>query len=406
MKNKNLILFTHGFPYGKGEQFLETEINILSLSFDYILIYPTSLEGEKRDVPKNVEVKYFERGSKFSVKWLIIRKWKIIFKVFILEFFHTTRKRFYKKKKSYYLDSLLGKINDAEKLEKELCQYDFKSSLVYSYWFGPWGDLLAIINSFGRGRMHFVTRIHGHDYDIDRRMEGFIPFRKFCMNHTGDVVSVSSYGKNRINSEFPKFKNIFVSRLGVRDLGDNPYKKNDVFHIVSCSSLIPLKRVHLLIEIINKLSINKIKWTHFGDGPLMKDILERSNKLSSNIIVDLKGFVSNNEIIDFYKMNSIDLFVNVSEHEGVPVSIMEAISFGIPSVGCEIGGVPEIVTKESGILLEKDFEIEKAAKLFEAFSNMSKVESVNFRKRTKLFWKKYYNAEENYVEFSKNFLKS
>ena len=120
MKNKNLILFTHGFPYGKGEQFLETEINILSLSFDYILIYPISLEGEKRDIPKNVEVKYFERGSKFSIKWLIIRKWKVIFKVFILEFFHTTRKRFYKKKKFYYLDSLFGKINDAEKLEKEL----------------------------------------------------------------------------------------------------------------------------------------------------------------------------------------------------------------------------------------------------------------------------------------------
>ena len=48
--------------------------------------------------------------------------------------------------------------------------------------------------------------------------------------------------------------------------------------------------------------------------------------------------------------------MNVSESEGIPVSIMEASSFGIPVIATNVGGVGEIVENGyNGLLLNKDF---------------------------------------------------
>ncbi|MFR4320263.1 MAG: glycosyltransferase [Blautia massiliensis (ex Durand et al. 2017)] len=44
--------------------------------------------------------------------------------------------------------------------------------------------------------------------------------------------------------------------------------------------------------------------------------------------------------------------MNVSSSEGIPVSIMEATSFGIPGIATDAGGTKEIIRdKENGVLL-------------------------------------------------------
>ena len=63
--------------------------------------------------------------------------------------------------------------------------------------------------------------------------------------------------------------------------------------------------------------------------------------------------------------NYIDALINVSESEGLPFSMMEAISFGIPVIGTNVGGVKEIINNDTGILLEKDFEIKSLSSLID-----------------------------------------
>jgi glycosyltransferase involved in cell wall biosynthesis len=46
------------------------------------------------------------------------------------------------------------------------------------------------------------------------------------------------------------------------------------------------------------------------------------------------------------------MFISLSAAEGLPVSVMEAISFGIPVVAAAVSGVPEIVTPDTGVLVE------------------------------------------------------
>ena len=142
-----------------------------------------------------------------------------------------------------------------------------------------------------------------------------------------------------------------------------------------------------------------MKWTHFGDGPLRDRIYSLAQELPENIDVNFKGFVANDVIIEFYKKEPIDLFMNVSELEGIPVSIMEAISFGIPSTGCKICGVPEIVTAQSGFLFEKEFEINDAVAQIVIYQKLTKSDKFKFREEVKTFWKKKFDADVNYPTF-------
>src|SRR5690606_32670785 len=72
MSKKNLILLTNGFPYGKGEQFLETEMLYLAENFEKIYIYIRSANGVSRNLPANAEVRKMDFKIPFSAKNLLL----------------------------------------------------------------------------------------------------------------------------------------------------------------------------------------------------------------------------------------------------------------------------------------------------------------------------------------------
>ncbi|MBK7666202.1 MAG: glycosyltransferase [Sphingobacteriaceae bacterium] len=185
---------------------------------------------------------------------------------------------------------------------------------------------------------------------------------------------------------------------------ENPNESNtNEKVIVSCSSLIELKRVNLIVEIL-KNTTSKIKWVHFGDGPLLSSVKEKTKELGNNISVEFKGYVSHDQILKYYKENRIDLFMNVSELEGIPVSIMEAISFGIPVTGCNICGVPEIVTKETGFLWDVNFDVKAAANELENYFQSTEQRKQDLRTSAKNYWAKHFDADKNYKSFIKDCL--
>ncbi len=140
-----------------------------------------------------------------------------------------------------------------------------------------------------------------------------------------------------------------------------------------------------------------IIYHHFGDGPDFELFRRKLAKLSSNIEVILHGRVNNNCIYEFYKNNSVDIFINLSLHEGVPVSIMEAMSFGIPCLATNVGATREIVNNINGKLIESDFSIEEVV---QTILNAKSVEWIEKRYLAQEFWRKNYNAEVNYLKLN------
>ncbi len=117
----------------------------------------------------------------------------------------------------------------------------------------------------------------------------------------------------------------------------------------------------------------------------------------------MRGLVPNQSVIEFYQKQQVDLVINVSTLEGIPVSLMEAISFGVPVVGCDTCGMLEIVTAESGFLIPTDFEPADVAALISDY-HLNHPDKERFRKGVKRFWSAHYNADVNYPDFAERCL--
>jgi glycosyltransferase involved in cell wall biosynthesis len=127
---------------------------------------------------------------------------------------------------------------------------------------------------------------------------------------------------------------------------------------------------------------------------------EAAKSLPQNITWAMPGMVPNTEVLTFFKNKPVDCFINVSSSEGLPVSIMEATSYGIPVIATNVGGTNEIVNEQTGILLPADPSIEEIANNLISLIK-SKSRNPTFRKGVYQYWNENFNAGHNYTAFCK-----
>lgn len=220
------------------------------------------------------------------------------------------------------------------------------------------------------------------------------------LKHKPDkLVSISEFGKNIFNNDYNV--DVQVQRLGTKDFGmASPPSLTDPLSIVSISSLIPLKRVHLIIDCLKQCNV-PIVWTHFGEGPLRGELPWES--LPKNIKVIRNGHIEHDQLLRELKRTTYDLMIHLSELEGIPVSIMECMSFGIPVIACDTGGISEIVDNDCGWLLPVNFEIERVSNLLDEIVQNREIANQK-RPLARAKWEKEYQADVNFPAFIHSFL--
>ncbi|MDP4965460.1 MAG: glycosyltransferase, partial [Salibacteraceae bacterium] len=113
------------------------------------------------------------------------------------------------------------------------------------------------------------------------------------------------------------------------------------------------------------------------------------------------GYTPNHEILNYLAEHYVDCLINTSENEGLPVSIQEAISFGIPCMATDVGGTSDIVNDQTGLLISSYFDPVQSMSTLEEFIE-SKCRNKVFRKNVRKFWQAKFNAALNYPSFFKN----
>ena len=174
--------------------------------------------------------------------------------------------------------------------------------------------------------------------------------------------------------------------------------QSGIFNICTCSRTIPLKRLDVLISALENWNQGKIRWTHMGDGPLLEELKQKAQAAMTknpHVEIDFKGFVPNNEVEHYYATYPVDLFINLSNIEGLPISIMEAVSYGIPIIATDVGGTKEIVTKEFGVLLPQNITPKMVITSILDFYLKPLAEQQQMRVSAFNFWKKNFNAANN-----------
>lgn len=398
-----VFLFTNNYPYANSETFLENEIKFLSNSFDQIIIIPLEKKGERRPVPQNTQVwdsiLSFDMKNKFRLLLngiFCFSPLGPVFNEFIRSKVYLSKAKIWK----FFTYSLLFRaIQSNKSLSQKIRKEILPEDILYFYWGDKSVMLLPHIKRFCISKT--FVRFHGSDL-YENIGSGLIPFRRYILNYIDAGLFISNNGKKYFIDNYGDklVPQLIVSRLGVPSLGINPIDKENYFHIVSCSNMVPLKRLTLIISALQLLE-EKVCWTHIGAGPEMKLVLERSRRLPGNIKVVLTGAMSNKDVVDFYMNNHIDLFVNVSETEGVPVSIMEALSCGIPILATDVGGTSEIVDNMVGRLVDKNISDADLAEGILFFYNNHDLDT--YRQNAIERWRELCDAERNYFELSQIF---
>lgn len=122
------------------------------------------------------------------------------------------------------------------------------------------------------------------------------------------------------------------------------------FWVGTAARLVVVKNLSLFIDAANLLNISKpdtFKFSIFGDGPLRQDLQKRIDNHKLSTCFTLHGFEKHITPV----ISSFDLFLLCSNHEGLPMALLEAMALGIPVICTAVGGMKEIITHNTNGLL-------------------------------------------------------
>lgn len=399
-----LVLFTAHYPY-RGEAFLEDEIRVAERFFDEILI--VTLEKNPNQVvyyiPKNARaIPVRSKTKKYS--GVFHAACNAVFKRHAFHEIGVVKKAGGEHSLCDSFKSIVADERSILYLERAQNQWldNAKETVFYSYWLGSETTYMVRHRKQLNG-LH-ISRAHGGDCFFDR---GFHPYRVEQLTALDRVFPISESGKKDLLEHYvdavPELeKKLIVARLGITKPTDqmNPENRTDVKTVVSCSNVIPLKRLDLLVDALSVIKEHRIHWVHFGDGSDMGMIQKlAAEKLRDNVTADFRGFIPKQDILKYYTDNPVDVFVNCSDAEGIPVSVMEAMAYGIPPVTRDVGGMTELVDDTCGILLHGNVNGKALADAIHRVLNMDKVSYQTLQANAYDKYRRFFSAEQNYMGF-------
>lgn len=229
---------------------------------------------------------------------------------------------------------------------------------VYATWAFPDGFAAVLLARLWR--LPVVVKVHGTDVEVLASAPVRRRLAVFALNRADAVIAVSrhlrdqlvSYGVkphrisiiyNGVDTECfrPRDPDICRMRLGIpRDariavyIGNLKADKGSLDLLEAAAPLCRNENLHLYL---------------LGDGPLRRPLEERIAELGLTHRVSLLGRVNHDTVPAW--IAAADVVCLPSYHEGVPNVVLESIACGVPVLATRVGGIPEVLTTDAGVLV-------------------------------------------------------
>ena len=336
-------------PCGEGETFVLREIEAVLRSGNSVTVIPT-------------RPKYDYNGERFNVYFL-----KAFEPETIKRAFHIFLKKPIKILRACI--SMIFHANGAKKALKN--SYFFIKALAVADYIIECGDFdfihahwLATTSTVG----YIVSAITG------------IPWG--ATGHRFDVYENNAIRKKAITASFIRIidengyryvKNIVGENekdkviklyLGIDNVNIDDTKmgfiKKDKYRVVVPANLIEVKGHTYAIEAFLELKrrgITNVECCFYGNGELKDSFTRQIEEKEIRDMVRLGGYIKNSDLLKQYKNKQVDIVLlpsiklSESEHEGIPVCLMEAMSYGIPVISTNTGGIPELLKDHCGMII-------------------------------------------------------
>jgi colanic acid/amylovoran biosynthesis glycosyltransferase len=354
-----IVILTNAYPYYPGEQFIEDEIAFWADNpVASVTLLPAVAAGEPRPIPEGISVDLaMASGTRIGRFWFILLA--MFSAMFRRELVHLWRSR-----KIGAYTTLRAMLHTSKVLEqaKRLERYakaNGEIDVAYCYWNEAQSYAALLAKARGSVRK-VVSRAHGFDLYEMRRKHEYMPLKRQFIRAYDRIFSLAEEGRSYLEETYgAPSENIEISSLGVplANMLSRPSPAGSL-HVVSVSFCVPVKRLDRIIDALSLFARQhdqiKTVWTHIGGGPLFDEIREMAGaRLAgiNNLSFEFLGDVPNHAVKTYYVDTPVDIFMNTSESEGMGVSIMEAMSAGVPALAPDVGGVSSLVSNECGVLL-------------------------------------------------------
>lgn len=387
-----LVYFTDGWP-GKNLTegvFVAGELPALARRFSKVILVPLSGDPSSTELPEYANVSVDWGMACDRVQHSRLRKMRWLFHPFvirsILHILHEAKNIKQFQKGLFAALNVMSIGRSWRRIAKRL-NLQVDDTLLYSFWFHHQANGLAR-ESLRKG-WRLVVRAHSFDIFNENTLFRSDSMRRRLMPGIERVYTISEVGREYLQQKFPEYSSrISLARLGssggeqhnvIAEHRDER-KRDDEITLVTVARLTEGKRHAKTMRVLSKaadISGRKIRWIVVGDGPEMEHLKAQARNLKGELTIDFRGMLSNADVHKLYEEERPEWHILLSAREGIPVSLGESMSHGVPVITTIVGGIGELVDESCGVPISADMSEENIALIVgQALGDESRRESL------------------------------
>jgi glycosyltransferase involved in cell wall biosynthesis len=228
--------------------------------------------------------------------------------------------------------------------------------IVHVHWPFPHGAWGLLARRFCRGAL--ILNFHGAELLLGNTFSIVDPTLRFLCRRADAIICNSNYSAERVKALVDRPVSVipFGTTVAARPR-TVAVPENSVRSILFVGRLIPRKGVDVLLEAVPRvLQRVAARIDIVGDGVMRADWMALADRLGIGSLTTFHGFVSNDRLERFYA--SADVFVLPAvedirgDTEGLGVVLVEALSFRLPVIASNVGGIPDVIHHaQTGLLV-------------------------------------------------------
>ena len=258
----------------------------------------------------------------------------------------------------------------------------------------------------------YINTIHGEEVYLSKRFHT-LPILRYLVNNSSKSITNSS-GTLKICLD----SNLNKERLEVIPFGvDTDFFKplnldrdENIFQILAVGYLIERKGFEYLIKAMKEVLTKheNVQLKIVGSGPLETRLNNIITDMDLNENVEIIKNVSDEELLKLYNLSDLFVLPSVVDSqgntEGLGVVLLEAMACGLPVIGSDVGGIPDIIQNmETGLLVsgEDILGISNSIRCLIEDDNLRNMLAINGYERVKMDFS-WSNISKNYIRIYKS----
>lgn len=356
MAKKKLLVLSSTFPRWKHDStppFVFELAKKLQKDFEVCVLaphYPKALKNETWEDMKIIRFKYFfSPFEKLALNGGIISALK--------------------KNPLNYLLIPFFIIAEFMAIKKVIKKY--KPDVIHAHWIIPQGLLLSLTNT----NTPWLITSHGSDIWAFRQPI-MIALKKIALKKAAAITVVSQALKNEIERKIIKNKKIEVMSMGVDHNNFSPKKYSEKLRkkhkhmLLYVGRLSKEKGLEYLIKAMPNVlkQFPDVQLLVIGGGPLKFELDKLINNLGVEKNINMLGSIPNSDLPSYYA--TADIFIMPSKSEGLPVTLMEAMSSSAIVLATDLEGNKDLIQHRlNGFLCQPKNHDDIAKNIIEILNN-------------------------------------